>query len=89
MNTKILVEKRVYSNLVKFVIETRKLLLDISERPEFAKEWLSVKDLETEFGITRKVFEGYRKNGLKVIQKKQNGGIKIRRCELEKFLTKK
>ena len=89
MNTKIMVEKRVYSNLVKFVIETRKLLLDISERPEFAIEWLSVKDLETEFKITRKVFEGYRKNGLKVIQKKQNGGILIRRSELEKFLTKK
>lgn len=89
MNTKIMVERRVYSNLVKFVIETRKLLLDISERPEFAKEWLSVKNLETEFGITRKVYEGYRKNGLKVIQKKQNGGILIRRSELEKFLTKK
>lgn len=89
MNTKIMVERRVYSNLVKFVIETRKLLLDISERPEFAIQWLSVKDLEIEFGITRKVFDGYRKKGLKVIQKKQNGGILIRRCELEKFLTKK
>ncbi len=84
-----MVEKRVYSNLVKFVIETRKLLLDISERTEFTKEWLSVKDLETEFGITRKVFDGYKKNGLKIVQKKRNGGILIERSELEKFLTKK
>lgn len=89
MKSKILIERRVYSNLVKTVIQTKKLLMELSNRPEFNKEWMTVKDLETEFGITRKVFDGYRKKGLKVIQKTQNGGILIRRSELEKFLTKK
>lgn len=89
MKTKIMVEKRVYSNLVKFVIETRKLLLDISERTEFAKEWLSISDIENEFGLSRKVIDGFRKKGLKSSQKTANGKILIRRSELEKFITKK
>ena len=89
MNTKIMVEKRVYSNLVKFVIETRKLLLDISERTEFNKEWLSISDIEIEFGLSRKVIDSFRKKGLKSNQKTANGKILIRRSELEKFLTKK
>lgn len=89
MNTKIMVERRVYSNLVKFVIETRKLLLDISERTEFTKEWLSISDIEMEFGLSRKVIDGFRKKGLKSNQKTANGKILIRRTELEKFITKK
>ena len=84
-----MVEKRVYSNLVKFVIETRKLLLDISERTEFNKEWLSISDIEIEFGLSRKVIDSFRKKGLKSNQKTANGKILIRRSELEKFLTKK
>ena len=89
MNTKIMVEKRVYSNLVKFVIETRKLLLDISERTEFSKEWLTISDIKLEFGLSRKVIDGFRKKGLKSNQKTTNGKILIRRTELEKFITKK
>lgn len=89
MNTKILVERRAYSKLVKFVIETRKLLVEYSNRPEFNKEWLSISDIETEFGLSRKIIDGYRKRGLKSNQKKTNGKILIRRSELEKFITKK
>ena len=89
MNTKILVERRAYSNLIKLAIETRKLLLDYSNRPEFNKEWLSISDIETEFGLSRKIIDGYRKRGLKSNQKKANGKILIRRSELEKFINKK
>ncbi|MFN3967754.1 hypothetical protein [Flavobacterium sp.] len=89
MKTKIIVERRVYSNLVKFVVETRKLLTDLSERPEFTKEWLSVADIKTEFGLSRKIIDGFRKKGLKVNQKTVSGKILIRRRELEKFITKK
>ncbi|WP_294962695.1 hypothetical protein [uncultured Flavobacterium sp.] len=89
MSTKILIEKRVFSNLVKCVIETRKLLLELSDRPEFNKEWLSISDIETEFGLSRKIIDGYRKKGLKVNQKIQNGKILIKRIELEKFIAKK
>jgi hypothetical protein len=89
MSTKILIDKRVYSNLVKCVIETRKLLLDLSNRSEFNKEWLSISDIESEFGLSRKMIDGYRKKGLKINQKNPNGKILIRRSELEKFLLKK
>ncbi len=89
MSTTIIVDKKVYSNLVKLVIETRKLLTDLSDRPEFNKEWLSISDVENEYGISRKIIDGFRKKGLKDNQKIANGKILIRRSELEKFLTKK
>lgn len=89
MGSKIIIEKRTYSNLVKLVIETRKLLLELSERPEFNKEWMSITDVESEFGLTRKVIGGYRDRGLKVNQKKVGGKILIRRNDLEKFILKK
>lgn len=89
MSAKIMIERRVYSNLVKLAIETRKLLTDLSERPEFNKEWLSIADIDTEFGLSRKIIDGFRKKGLKSNQKKVNGKILIRRTDLEKFLTKK
>lgn len=89
MNTKIIVEKRVYSNLVKLAIETRKLLMDISERPEFNKEWLSINDIETEFKLSRKIIDSFRRKGLKFHQKVPNGKILIRRSELEKYMEKK
>ncbi|WP_163409010.1 hypothetical protein [Flavobacterium ajazii] len=89
MSTKILIDKSVYSNLVKCVFETRRLLLDLSNRTEFNKEWLSISDIETEFRLSRKIIDGYRKKGLKTNQKNRNGKILIRRSELEKFLLKK
>ena len=89
MNTKIIVEKRVYSNLVKLAIETRKLLIDISERPEFNKEWLSINDIETEYKLSRKIIDSYRRKGLKFHQKVPNGKILVRRSELDKFIVKK
>lgn len=89
MSTTIIVDKKVYSNLVKLVIETRKLLTDLSDRPEFNKEWLSISDVENEYGISRKIIDGFRKKGLKDNQKVANGKILIRRSELEKYLTKK
>ena len=89
MSTTIIVDKKIYSNLVKLVIETRKLLTDLSDRPEFNKEWLSISDVENEYGISRKIIDGFRKKGLKDNQKIANGKILIRRSELEKFLTKK
>jgi hypothetical protein len=89
MSTTIIVDKKVYSNLVKLVIETRKLLTGLSDRPEYNKEWLSISDVENEYGISRKIIDGFRKKGLKDNQKIANGKILIRRSELEKFLTKK
>lgn len=89
MNTTIVIEKRAYSNLVKLAIETRKLVLELSDRPEFNKEWLSISDIETEFGLSRKIIDGYRKKGLKSNQKSVNGKILIRRTDLEKFIQKK
>lgn len=96
MKTKILVEKRVYGNLIKLAFETRKMLRELSEKleidiqkPEFEKEWLSIKEIETEFGLSRKRIMKFEKEGLKLIRKTRNGGIIIRRTELIKFLTKK
>ena len=96
MKTKILVEKRVYGNLIKLAFETRKMLRELSEKleidiqkPEFEKEWLSIKDIEAEFGLSRKKIMKFEKEGLELIRKTRNGGIIIRRTELIKFLTKK
>lgn len=89
MSKMIMVEKRVYSNLVKLAIETRKVLKDLSNRPEYNKEWLSISDIETEFGLSRKIIDGFRKKGLKSNQKTANGKILIRRSDLEKFIVKK
>ncbi|WP_276378921.1 hypothetical protein [Flavobacterium sp. H4147] len=89
MSTKIIIDEKFFSNMVKCVIETRKLLLDLSNRTEFNKEWLSISDIESEFGLSRKMIDGYRKKGLKNNQKNPNGKILIRRSELEKFLLKK
>ncbi len=88
MNTKIEIERRVYSNLVKTVIQTKKLLMELSNRPEFNKEWMTISDVEVEFGMSRKIIDGFRKKGLKTNQTTRNGKILIRRSELEKFLTK-
>lgn len=89
MSTKILIDQRVYSNLVKCIIDTRKLLLDLSNRTEFNKEWLSISEIESVFGLSRKMIDGYRKRGLKINQKNPNGKILIRRSDLEKFIQKK
>lgn len=89
MNTKIEIERRVYSNLVKTVIQTKKLLMELSNRPEFNKEWMTISDVEVEFGLSRKIIDGFRRKGLNTNQKTRNGKILIRRSELEKFLTKK
>jgi len=84
-----MIERRAYSNLVKLTIQTRKLLLDYSDRPEFKKDWLSISDIETEFGLSRKIIDCYRKKGLKTNQKNVNGKILIKREDLEKFILKK
>ena len=89
MSEKILIEKRVYSNLVKLVIETRKLLSEISERPELNREWLSMNDIETEYKLSRKIIDSYRGKGLKYHQKVPNGKILVRKSELDKFIAKK
>lgn len=89
MERKIIIEKRTYSNLVKLAIQTRKLLIELSERPEYNKEWLSITEVESEFGLTRKIIGGYRARGLKVNQKKVGGKILIKRTDLEKFILKK
>ena len=96
MKTKILVEKRVYGNLIKLAFETRKMLRELSEKleidiqkPEFEKEWLSIKEIEAEFGLSRKKNMNFEKEGLELIRKTRNGSIIIRRTKLIKFLTKK
>lgn len=96
MENQILINRSVYSNLVKIVISTNKLLKKLEERtntdiqkPNFEKEWLSIEEVSNEFGLSRKIVMGYEKKGMKIIRKKVNGRIIIRRSELVKFLTKK
>lgn len=89
MSKMIMIEKRVFSNLVKLAIRMDKLLTEFSERPEYNKDWLSISDIVTEFGLSRKIIDGYRKKGLKSTQKTPNGKILIRRSDLVKFIIKK
>jgi hypothetical protein len=96
MENKILINQSVYSNLVKTVISTNKLLKKLEERtntyiekPDFEKEWLTIKEIDDEFNISRRRIMKFEKDGLKIIRKVRGGGIIIRRSELIKFLTKK
>ncbi|MDV6169369.1 hypothetical protein R1T16_13115 [Flavobacterium sp. DG1-102-2] len=69
--------------------ELKELLSELLERPGLAKENLTVKQVKDEYGISRKQLDGFRKKGLKVIQKKPNGTIWVKRSEIDKFLMKK
>jgi len=51
--------------------------------------WLAVKEVEKEFGISRKTIDRMREKGLNVSQPKRNGKILINRTELITFLSQK
>lgn len=89
MKKMILVEQRVFSNLVKLVCKVNKKLDYLMEMPEYNKDWLTIKEVETQFSLSRKMLEGYKKRGLKFNQKTPNGKILIRKSDLEKFIIKK
>ena len=96
MSKMIMIHERVLSTLLKELIKTKKSLIeiektlkDLSNRPEYNKDWLSISDIETQFGLSRKIIDGLRKKGLKSTQKTPNGKILIRRRDLEKFIIKK
>ena len=49
MEKMILVEQRVISKLVKLVCKVNKKLDYLMEMPEYSKDWLTVKEVETHF----------------------------------------
>ena len=53
------------------------------------REVLTPKEIELEYGISRKTLSRYRNEGLKLIQPKRNGKILVKRTEIEKFLNGK
>lgn len=89
MENQILINRSVYSNLVKTVIRINKVLEKLEEKPDFEKEWLTIKEIDDEFNISRRRIMKFEKDGLKIIRKVRGGGIIIKRSELVKFLTKK
>ena len=89
MNKMILVEQSVFNNLLKFVFKANKKLDDLLEMPEYNKDWLTVKEVEVVFGLSRKMLMPYKKRGVKFNQKTKNGKILIKKSELEKLIVKK
>lgn len=82
--------------LAKFVIaENKKLKKRIKKIEEILfelsnfREVLTPKEIELEYGISRKTLSRYRSEGLKLIQPKRNGKILAKRTEIEKFLNSK
>ena len=82
--------------LAKFVIaENKKLKKRIKKIEEILfemsnfREVLTPKEIELEYGISRKTLSRYRSEGLKLIQPKRNGKILEKRTEIEKFLNSK
>ena len=82
--------------LAKFVIaENKKLKKRIKKIEEILfemsnfREVLTPKEIELEYGISRKTLSRYRNEGLKFIQPKRNGKILVKRTEIEKFLNSK
>ncbi|MFD2601762.1 hypothetical protein [Flavobacterium suzhouense] len=95
-NTGVYVNAKVLSAVLKTNLrveksnaELKELLSELIDRPGLAKENLTVKQVSDEYGISRKQLDGFRKKGLKVIQKTPNGTIWVKRSELDKFLIKK
>lgn len=89
MKNQILINRSVYSNLVKTIILTKKLLERIEDRQNIDKEWLTIEEVTKEYNLSRKVINSYRNKGLKVSQKIANGKILVSRNELEKFIKTK
>jgi hypothetical protein len=50
------------------------------------KEQFTVKEICEMYGIERKTFDNYRRNGLKVIQLKPNAHIFIKKSDFDNFL---
>ena len=82
--------------LAKFVIaENKKLKKRIKKIEEILfelsnfREVLTPKEIELEYGISRKTLSRYRSEGLKLIQPKRNGKILVKRTEIEKFFNSK
>lgn len=60
----------------------------LSEMSNF-REILTPEEVCREFSISRKTFDRFRKEGLKTMQPKRNGSIKVKRTEMENFLNSK
>ena len=71
--------------LNKRIKNLEKIILEINS----FKDVLTPKEIELEYGFSRKTLDRYRLDGLKVIQPKRNGKILIKRTEIEKFLNSK
>lgn len=89
IDEKIEVSAKVLGAVLKSNLQLKKLIAELLERPEYNKDWLTVKDLKDEYGISEKIFRSYRDKGLKVTQKVANGKRLVKRSEIEKFLMKK
>lgn len=82
-------EKRIVGfavkNTMKLLMRVEKLEKIISEMDSI-KTFLTVNEVCREYSISRRTFDRYKNNGLKVYQPKRNGKIIVNREEFEEYL---
>lgn len=77
--------------VIKRMVKLKKDQLEFFRKIEKEKsleQWLSVQEVLTEFGISRKTFDRWRINGLRVSQNKPNTMIRVKRNDIVKYLNK-
>lgn len=63
-----------------------KILESLLSEKSSLKEQFSVKEICEMYGIQRRTFDNYRRDGLKVVQLKPNAHIFVKKSDFEKFL---
>ncbi|SIT03536.1 helix-turn-helix domain-containing protein [Chryseobacterium gambrini] len=81
------------TNLIAYMIDENlklkrrvKTLEALLSEKSSLKEQFSVKEICEMYGIERKTFDNYRRDGLKVIQLKPNAHIFVKKSDFDNFL---
>lgn len=78
-------DKKLRAYTINKLKKMEKKLLEIEKK----NEWITVKEIEEEYSISRKTLDRMREKGLKVSQPSRNGKILVNRKELELFLNQR
>jgi hypothetical protein len=75
------------NQLLKLRNQQKEFFMTVSKERSL-EDWLTVKDVMNEFGVSRKTFDRWRIDGLKVSQKKPKAIIIVQRKDVVNYLKK-
>lgn len=80
--------KREIHKLKIYTINKLRQIEQLAKEKQHPKSWLTVKEIQEQFDISRKTFDRLREKGLKVSQVKRNGKILVERNEIINLLKR-